>query len=118
PVLSRLWHLSLWLNGLGARGARVLMQSPHLAGLWGLDLSYSNFTDATARLVASSTPLGQLRRLILGGNKEFTQVGEQLLAASPRLPHLLQLWRVSRMYGEAEGDVSPVLLEQGKGREL
>jgi hypothetical protein len=116
-VLSRLRHLSLLLNRLGARGARVVLQSPNLAGLWTLDLSHNDFKDGTARMVASTTPLGQLRRLNLGNDRGLTEAGLRALAASPRLPHLLQLERGGHLW-EREGDVSRVLIEQGKGAEL
>jgi uncharacterized protein (TIGR02996 family) len=117
PFLSRLRHLSLWRNDIGARAARTVMLSPHLARLWSLDLSDSNFTDATAGVVAASTPLHQLRRLVLARNERFTEQGERVLAASSRLPYLLHLWRWDLFGGKAQ-DVSPILLEHGKGCEL
>jgi hypothetical protein len=95
----------------------VVLQSPSLAGLWTLDLSHNDFKDGTARQVASSTPLGQLRRLSQGKDRELTEAGLRALAASPRLPHLLQLQKGERLR-EQEGEVSHILLEQGKGTEL
>src|SRR5262249_15040233 len=117
PGLSRLRHLSLWDNDIGARGARAVMLSPHLSGLRSLDLTGSHFTDGTARAVAPKTPLVQLRRLFVGDDRKLTKEGERLLAASASLPHLLQLHRVRYPF-YADGDVSRVLLKEGKGREL
>jgi uncharacterized protein (TIGR02996 family) len=118
--LAKLRYLGLGHNDFGARGARVLLESPHLSGLWGLDLSDSNFTDKTARLVAASTTLTELRRLMVGGlysYRVFTDKGRHMLAASPRLPHLLQIFGHGGLWPPA-GKVSTIVLEQGKGREL
>jgi uncharacterized protein (TIGR02996 family) len=120
PGLARLRQLGLANNDFGARGCRVIMESPHLSGLWGLDLASNNFTDKTARQVAASTTLAELRRLILGGLyswRHLTDEGDRVLAASPRLPRLLQLHRNAHL-SELGGPVSPVLLEHGKGHEL
>jgi uncharacterized protein (TIGR02996 family) len=118
-VLSSLRHLSLTNNNFGARGVRALMQSPHLSGLWSLG-SDDTFTDATARQVAASTTLGQLRFLALGDFRKqgFTEEGKRVLAASPRLPRLLQLHGGSNRIWESGGPVSPVVLAQGKGLDL
>jgi uncharacterized protein (TIGR02996 family) len=48
PHLTRL--KTLWLSGVGARGARALAASPSLAGLWNLNTSVSS-TDEEARQV-------------------------------------------------------------------
>jgi uncharacterized protein (TIGR02996 family) len=48
PHLTRL--KTLWLGGVGARGARALAASPSLAGLWDLNASVSS-TDEEARQV-------------------------------------------------------------------
>jgi uncharacterized protein (TIGR02996 family) len=117
PVLSKLRHLSVWLSDIGAIGARALMLSPHLTALWSLDLQYSKFTDATAWMVAPKTTLAQLRRLILGDDRKLTDKGLRLMAASPRLPHLLQVQR-GPLYGEHGSEVSDLVLKQDKGREL
>ena len=50
-----------------------VLLSPHLAGLWTLDLSGGNFTDKTAQMIASATPLSQLRQLNLTDNKTIIQ---------------------------------------------
>jgi uncharacterized protein (TIGR02996 family) len=115
-VLSRLRHLSLCSNELGARGSRALLLSPQLANLWSLNLEYNSFTDKTASAVAAATPLQQLRRLSFDTRK-LTAEGERALAASPRLPHLLTI-HARHPWGREEENVSPVVLKQGKGREL
>jgi uncharacterized protein (TIGR02996 family) len=123
-VLSRLRHLSLSSSmsavpeagQLGAHGCRALLLSPRLANLWSLNLEYNSFTDKTASAVAASTPLHQLRRLSFD-TRGLTAEGERALAASPRLPHLLVIHARHR-WGREEENVTPVVLEQGKGREL
>lgn len=114
--LPRLRHLGLWLCDLGAKGCRQVLLSENLAGLWALDASDNTFTDATAKAVAASTPLAQLRRLGVGDLRAPSKEGYQTLAASSRLPHLLRLSR--GRFREDDRSVSEVLLEQGKGREL
>jgi uncharacterized protein (TIGR02996 family) len=116
---SRLRHLSLWHCDIGARGARAVLSATNLSGLWTLDLSGSKMTDATARHAAATTPLCQLRRLLVDRLSErgLTKEGEQALAASPRLPHLLVIGWTSR-FSDREGYVSESVLKQGKGREL
>jgi uncharacterized protein (TIGR02996 family) len=123
-VLSRLRHLSLSSNmsavpvagQLGAHGCRALLLSPRLANLWSLNLEYNSFTDKTASAVAAATPLHQLRRLSFD-TRGLTAEGVRALAASPRLPHLLVIHARHR-WGREEENVTPVVLEQGKGREL
>jgi uncharacterized protein (TIGR02996 family) len=123
-VLSRLRHLSLSSSmsavpepgQLGARGCRALLLSPQLANLWSLNLEYNSFTDKTASAVAASTPLHQLRRLSFD-TRDLTARGERALAASPRLPHLLVI-HARHPWGREEENVTPVVLEQGKGQEL
>src|SRR5262249_918896 len=120
PVLARLRHLSLAGNKLTARGCRALLLSPNLANLWSLNLEYSSFTDKTARAVAAATPLPHLPRLCFDASRTRTRLtaeGERALAASPRLPHLLQI-HPEHPWGREADDVTPVVLEQGKGREL
>jgi len=123
-VLSRLRHLSLSSNmrtapeagQLGALGCRALLLSPRLANLWSLNLECNSFTDKTASAVAASTPLHQLRRLSFD-TRGLTAVGVRALAASPRLPHLLVI-HARHPWGREAENVTPVVLEQGKGREL
>ncbi len=123
-VLSRLRHLSLSSDAgpvpeegqLGAHGCRALLLSPRLANLWSLNLEYNSFTDKTASAVAASTPLHQLRRLSFD-TRGLTAAGVRALAASPRLPHLLVI-HAQHPWGLEEENVTPVVLKQGKGREL
>jgi uncharacterized protein (TIGR02996 family) len=120
PVPARLRHLGLGLTNFGARGVRMILESPHFSGLWGLDLSHTTFTDKTAQRAATATTLTELRRLCVGGAlysyRVFTREGRRLLAASPRLPHLLQLSGHGRLW-PLEGGGGPDVLAQGKGRE-
>jgi hypothetical protein len=94
-----------------------VLSSANLSGLWTLDLSGSKMTDATARHAAATTPLSQLRRLMIDYNRPgLSDEGVRALAASPRLPHLLMVDR--GRFWSGEGNVSDEVLEQGKGREL
>ena len=125
-VLSRLRHLSLSSNmspvpaagQLGALGCRALLLSPRLANLWSLNLEYNSFTDKTASAVASSTPsFSSFPCRLSFDAKDLTAAGVRVLAASPRLPHLLVI-HARRPWGREAENVTPVVLEQGKGREL
>lgn len=119
-ALSRLRHLSLAENQLTARGCRAVLLSPHLANLWSLNLENSAFSDKTATAVAEATPLQQLRRLCFengSSRPKLTDEGVRALAASPRLPHLLVI-QTRHPWGWHQESVSPVVLEQGKGREV
>ena len=49
--------------------------------------------------------------------RRLTAEGERALAASPRLPHLLVI-HARPPWGREEENVTPIVLEQGKGREL
>jgi len=53
---------------------------------------------------------------MLGDDKGFTEEGQRVLAASPRLPTCSR-YRGHRLWDKG-GMVSSILLEQGKGREL
>lgn len=119
PHRARLRHLSLAYSRIGARAASTLLGAANLAGLWSLDLTSSGLTDAAVRRALSKSPRRQLRRLFVDPyeSKQFTAVGERLLATSPLLPHLLDIDRQGG-FSMIPRDVSPVILEQGKGREL
>ena len=80
---------------------------------------YTQTLTETPKYVASTT-LTELRRLMVGGlysYRVFTDKGRHMLAASPRLPHLLQIFGHGGLWPPA-GKVSTIVLEQGKGREL
>jgi hypothetical protein len=47
----------------------------------------------------------------------LTAEGVRALTASSRLPHLLVI-HMQHRWGRVEENVTPVVLEQGKGREL
>jgi uncharacterized protein (TIGR02996 family) len=120
PHRSQLRHLSLWMNDIGARGAQAILLSPNLAGLWSLNLAGSSVTDATAQQVLAKTPLRELRRLIFDFSwaRKLTAAGERALATSDRLPHLLVINRGGSFSYRDLSEVSPVVLEAGKGQEL
>jgi uncharacterized protein (TIGR02996 family) len=117
--LAQLRHLSVGTNYIGAAGAKTLLRAENLAGLWTLCLTDSNMTDATARDAAANTPLHELRRLVVHhfSSRKLTAEGERALAASPRLPNLLQIDRCCH-FSVRPSFVSDVVLEQGKGHEL
>jgi Ran GTPase-activating protein (RanGAP) involved in mRNA processing and transport len=119
PGLSQLRSLRISNTGIGDRGVAVLASSPHLGRLRVLDLSGpgNHLTDAGARALAESAGLGELRRLWLGWCEGMTEAGEQMLAASPRLPHLLSLGVSYPGSSLLDHDRNP-LLEHGKGIEL
>jgi hypothetical protein len=92
---------------------RAILLSPHLAGLRFLDLEYSKFTDATARMVAAKTSLTQLRRLFLGNERGLTDEGLRLMAASCGCPTCCN-FSEARPYSDEGSEVSEVLLKQGR----
>ena len=90
PHLGRLRHLDL--SGSPLEGdVRVLAESPHLAGLPGLNLGSTNLGDSAAGILARSPYLAELRELYLANNP-IGDAGAGALAASPYLGHLRALY--------------------------
>ncbi len=68
PAETHLRELDIGHNDLGDAGARLLAESPQLAGLKVLRLTACNITDEGARLLATSPHLNKLAVLDLGNN--------------------------------------------------
>jgi uncharacterized protein (TIGR02996 family) len=88
PQLGSLRALELLASGeMDANSVRALAESPYLANLASLDLSFNGVGDAGARALASSPYLHRLTHLILRGN-EIGGPGLRALAQAPGLKEL------------------------------
>jgi len=86
-ALRRVSFLDLSNNHLRDQGVRILMQSPHIGNLEGLNLSSVGLGDVGARALASATDLVGLRELYLCDNR-ITHSGLRVLAESPLVQQL------------------------------
>lgn len=86
----RLRDLDLSHNELGEPGARVLAESPALAGLASLRLAGCDITDEAAGVLAGSPHLGRLAELDLGNNP-VGDVGFRAFLEAPGLKGLRRL---------------------------
>ena len=66
--LSHLTELHLSGNGIGAAGARAIANSPKLARLRVLDLTYNQLSTVGGEYLAEAKHLNQLQKLLVRGN--------------------------------------------------
>jgi uncharacterized protein (TIGR02996 family) len=90
PRMRKLAFLDLRYNGIGLDGARSLAESPHLGSLVALNLADNHVGDNGARALAGSATLAGLCSLGLRSNS-IGPAGAQALAGSPYLQDILAL---------------------------
>jgi uncharacterized protein (TIGR02996 family) len=90
PLLAQLTDLGLTYNAVDAVGAAFLARSPGVRGLHALALGSNGIRDLGARVLAESENLAGLTRLYLGNNRIGPE-GVQALASSPHLAGLTTL---------------------------
>jgi uncharacterized protein (TIGR02996 family) len=97
PFLSRLRRLVLRCR-LGDTGARLLVETPALARLESLDLSFNHLGTGTVAALASSPHLAGLHHLELRSNLLDAEAARRL-AASTTIKHLAELDLASNPIG-------------------
>jgi uncharacterized protein (TIGR02996 family) len=100
-ALSRVRRLALLGERIGGGGARILAESPHVAGLRSLSLAGQSLGQPGAQALAGSRYFTQLEELNLTACN-LVRSAVTLLAQSPNLPRLRRLVLADNPLGDAD----------------
>ncbi|QDU97814.1 TIGR02996 domain-containing protein [Lignipirellula cremea] len=97
PALSKLTHLGLSQNAIGAAGVKAICSSPHLRKLRWLDLADNDLNDKAAAPLLDWRPLRKLQFLDLGGNLRLERTHVEIIESGLlRDLHMLSAWQVGQ----------------------